>query len=181
MDQASYGWQAKRAGPPNREGAKVRLVHRSCADVARPHARYRSAAKVDFHRIPSSTHQDLPCSTRFADAKTETLRSVIKELPDNVPADQRRERCSVHQQMLAKQTVYVIQSETAAKQHYVGLTSNVVSRVAAHNAGESFHTRRYRPWRLVVAMEFANQERAIAFERYLKSGSGCAFLKRHLL
>jgi putative endonuclease len=136
---------------------------------------------VDFHRIPSSTHQDLPCSTRFADAKTETLRSVIKELPDNVPADQRRERCSVHQQMLAKQTVYVIQSETAAKQHYVGLTSNVVSRVAAHNAGESFHTRRYRPWRLVVAMEFANQERAIAFERYLKSGSGCAFLKRHLL
>jgi hypothetical protein len=30
-------------------------------------------------------------------------------------------------------------------------------------------------------MEFARQERAIAFEKYLKSGSGAAFLKRHLL
>ena len=82
--------------------------------------------------------------------------------------------------MFAKNTVYVLRSESAAMQHYVGLTSNVVSRVMAHNAGESLHTRKYRPWRLVVAMEFENQERAIAFERYLKSGSGCAFLKRHL-
>ena len=81
----------------------------------------------------------------------------------------------------AKRTIYVIQSESAVSQHYVGVTSNVLSRVAAHNAGESPHTRKYRPWRLIVAIEFAIQERAIAFEQYLKSGSGCAFLKRHLL
>jgi predicted GIY-YIG superfamily endonuclease len=60
------------------------------------------------------------------------------------------------------------------------LTSDVRRRLAAHNAGESPHTRKHRPWRLlVVALEFADSERAIAFEAYLKSGSGRAFMKRH--
>ena len=83
--------------------------------------------------------------------------------------------------MPGKRFVYVIQSEWASRQHYVGLTSNVVTRLAAHNAGESLHTRKYRPWRLALAMEFATEEKAAAFERYLKSGSGCAFLKRRLI
>lgn len=30
-----------------------------------------------------------------------------------------------------------------------------------------------------VMVEFADERRAVAFERYLKSGSGCAFAKRH--
>jgi hypothetical protein len=37
-----------------------------------------------------------------------------------------------------------------------------------------------RPWHVDVVVEFANEERAVAFERYLKSGSGGAFAKRHL-
>jgi hypothetical protein len=31
----------------------------------------------------------------------------------------------------------------------------------------------------VVAIEFTDENRAIRFERYLKSGSGRAFAKRH--
>jgi hypothetical protein len=31
-----------------------------------------------------------------------------------------------------------------------------------------------------VLVEFADERRALAFERYLKSGSGVAFAKRHL-
>jgi len=31
-----------------------------------------------------------------------------------------------------------------------------------------------------MAIRFADVERAVAFERYLKSGSGVAFAKRHL-
>jgi hypothetical protein len=31
-----------------------------------------------------------------------------------------------------------------------------------------------------VVVEFADERRAIAFERYLKSGSGVAFATRHL-
>jgi putative endonuclease len=80
-----------------------------------------------------------------------------------------------------KRTVYVIQSESKPTEHYVGLTSDVVRRLAAHNAGESHHTRKWRPWSLAVAVEFAAKERATEFERYLKSGSGRAFLKRHFL
>jgi predicted GIY-YIG superfamily endonuclease len=74
-----------------------------------------------------------------------------------------------------------MQSEASAAQHYVGLTSHLPTRFAAHNAGESPHTSKYRPWRLVVALQFASEERAAHFEKYLKSGPGSAFVKRHLL
>jgi predicted GIY-YIG superfamily endonuclease len=83
--------------------------------------------------------------------------------------------------MVEKRFVYLIQSETRPTQHYVGLTANVVTRLASHNAGESPHTRRYRPWRLVVAMAFTTEQRAAAFQKYLKSGAGAVFLARHLL
>jgi hypothetical protein len=36
-----------------------------------------------------------------------------------------------------------------------------------------------RPWRVDVVVEFADQRRAIAFERYLKTGSGSVFARRH--
>lgn len=42
------------------------------------------------------------------------------------------------------------------------------SRVAAHNAGRSPHTASGRPWRVDVMVEFADERRAAAFERYLK-------------
>ena len=81
--------------------------------------------------------------------------------------------------MRGARTVYVIQSEVAPTQHYVGLTSNIVGRLAAHNAGESPHTRKHRPWRILVTVQLATEDHATRFERYLKSGSGRAFLKRH--
>ena len=63
--------------------------------------------------------------------------------------------------------------------YYTGLTSNVDDRIASHNSGTSPHTASGCPWRFVAAVEFATQERAVEFERYLKSGSGRAFAKRH--
>ena len=78
-----------------------------------------------------------------------------------------------------KRFVYILRSLREPTEYYVGSTSNVVARLADHNAGVSAHTAKHRPWELVVAVEFANEERAIAFERYLKSGSGRAFAKRH--
>jgi putative endonuclease len=75
--------------------------------------------------------------------------------------------------------VYVLRSETDPARHYVGATSDVRERIAHHNAGESPHTSKYRPWHLVVAIEFSTQKLALRFERYLKSGSGRAFAKRH--
>lgn len=78
-----------------------------------------------------------------------------------------------------KYVVYILQSERVPTRYYSGLTSNVDDRIAAHNAGRSPHTASGRPWKLVASTEFASQERAVEFERYLKSGSGRAFAKRH--
>jgi putative endonuclease len=48
-----------------------------------------------------------------------------------------------------------------------------------HNAGRCPHTVSRRPWQRHVVIEFSNERSAIRFERYLKSGSGRAFAKRH--
>ena len=82
---------------------------------------------------------------------------------------------------LSKRFVYVLRSEQDSERHYVGLTANVAKRLKWHNAGQNIHTARCRPWTLIVALEFANQDSAISFERYLKSGSGRAFAKRHFV
>ena len=78
-----------------------------------------------------------------------------------------------------KRFVYVLQSSLDLQQYYVGLTSDPIKRLAAHNAGESPHTARFRPWRPLLTMEFAEEKRASAFERYLKTGSGREFARRH--
>jgi putative endonuclease len=75
--------------------------------------------------------------------------------------------------------VYILRSDRNPQRHYTGVTSDVRTRLACHNAGENTHTARDRPWRLIVAIEFAAEQAALRFERYLKSGSGRAFAKRH--
>ena len=50
-----------------------------------------------------------------------------------------------------------------------------------HNSGNTPSTARYRPWHLVCYLGFADEGKAIAFEHYLKTGSGQAFTKRHFL
>ena len=82
--------------------------------------------------------------------------------------------------MQPKRFVYVIQSDRRADRHYVGVTWNVTSRLAAHNAGASPHTQRHRPWRLRAVVEFADEARAIEFQKFLKSGTGAAFIHRLL-
>ncbi len=77
--------------------------------------------------------------------------------------------------------VYVLVSSVDPQRHYVGLTSNVTRRLDVHSSGGSLHTAPYRPWRLIVALEFANAASAVRFERYLKTGSGRAFAKRHFV
>jgi predicted GIY-YIG superfamily endonuclease len=79
----------------------------------------------------------------------------------------------------SKRFVYVLRSLSDSKRHYVGLTAHVQHRLDWHNAGQSAHTAKYKPWSLVVAIQFRDQAIASRFEKYLKSGSGRAFAKRH--
>ncbi len=76
--------------------------------------------------------------------------------------------------------VYLLQSLSQPKQRYVGLTNNLEQRLTTHNQGGSLHSSKYAPWRVVTAVRFNDDQRACAFERYLKTGSGRAFANKHL-
>ena len=76
--------------------------------------------------------------------------------------------------------VYLLESESTLGQRYVGLTSESKQRLADHNSGKSAHTSKYMPWKLVTYVAFSDRQKAEAFERYLKSGSGHAFARKRL-
>ena len=78
-----------------------------------------------------------------------------------------------------KRFVYVLKTTAGMLRFYIGLSSDAKARLADHNAGHCPHTASRRPWELHVVIEFSDEGRAIRFERYLKSGSGRAFAKRH--
>jgi putative endonuclease len=77
--------------------------------------------------------------------------------------------------------VYILKSETFHSKHYVGITQNLEKRLKEHNNDRSIYTKKYTPWRIETFITFSNQERAIKFEKYLKEGSGHAFLKKRLI
>jgi len=82
---------------------------------------------------------------------------------------------------ILRRFVYVLRSARYPTRYYVGLTSNVATRLSVHNSGGSSYTAELRPWELVTMIEFATESSAVAFEKYLKSGSGRAFAKRHFV
>ena len=76
--------------------------------------------------------------------------------------------------------VYLLSSEIDPQPRYVGLTENLKSRLTAHNSGRSFHTAKFKPWKVVAYFAFADQNCAVDFEKYLKTGSGRSFANKHL-
>jgi predicted GIY-YIG superfamily endonuclease len=76
--------------------------------------------------------------------------------------------------------VYILVSDGMEPRFYTGLTGDLKARLRKHNKGAVPHTAKFRPWRLKTAIAFASQDRAVAFERYLKTSSGRAFAKKRL-
>ncbi len=76
---------------------------------------------------------------------------------------------------------YVLRAINEPEQIYIGSTDDLRERLKEHNWGMSPHTAGYRPWEIVWYAGFSSEEGARAFERYLKSGSGRAFLRKRLL
>jgi predicted GIY-YIG superfamily endonuclease len=75
--------------------------------------------------------------------------------------------------------VYLLRSQSHPDQRYTGLTEDLRTRLAKHNAGEVPHTSKYTPWELHSYLAFREREQATRFEHYLKSDSGRAFANRH--
>jgi len=74
--------------------------------------------------------------------------------------------------------VYILESDAYPEHFYVGLTEDLRDRLRRHNGGEVPHTTKFRPWRIKTAVAFGHRDRAVAFERYLKTASGWAFAKK---
>ncbi|MDX6767283.1 MAG: GIY-YIG nuclease family protein [Candidatus Methylacidiphilales bacterium] len=76
--------------------------------------------------------------------------------------------------------VYLLQSETFPERYYCGLTGDLKARLKLHNAGQSIHTAKFRPWKISSYFAFSDRKKAVAFELYLKTASGRAFAKKRL-
>ena len=76
--------------------------------------------------------------------------------------------------------VYILQSEKFPDRFYTGFTEDLATRLSDHNNGKNTHTEKFRPWRVKTAVGFSDREKALEFERYLKTASGRAFAKKRL-
>ncbi|MHB1688500.1 MAG: GIY-YIG nuclease family protein [Ignavibacteriaceae bacterium] len=75
--------------------------------------------------------------------------------------------------------VYILQSLTYTEKHYIGFTENLKNRLEKHNEGGSKYTSKYSPWKISTTIAFTEKEKALSFEKYLKSHSGKAFSNKH--
>jgi predicted GIY-YIG superfamily endonuclease len=75
--------------------------------------------------------------------------------------------------------VYILTDVATESHYYVGYTTDLNARIEAHNSGKVPHTSKYKPWKLTTYTAFSCKQKAIDFERYLKSHSGRAFASKH--
>ena len=76
--------------------------------------------------------------------------------------------------------VYIL--ESSIKNYiYVGSTDNLARRMHEHDAGRVQSTKAYRPMVLVAYVAVSSERKARELERYFKTGSGKAVLKKRIL
>lgn len=75
--------------------------------------------------------------------------------------------------------VYILKLKD--KSYYVGYSSDLKTRIKAHNEGLISSTKNLRPFKLVYYSAFSSQKKAVNFEKYLKTSSGFAFRNKKLI
>lgn len=63
---------------------------------------------------------------------------------------------------------------------YTGCTSDLKERITRHKKGQIGATANKLPVKLISYMAINDKYKAFEFEKYLKSGSGRSFIKRHI-
>ncbi len=76
--------------------------------------------------------------------------------------------------------VYILRSDKDDKR-YVGMTSNIVSRLLEHFLGEVKSTSKRRPLELIHCESFSGKREAMQREKFYKSGKGREYLKENNL
>lgn len=74
--------------------------------------------------------------------------------------------------------VYFLRSKKFPDKTYVGFTNDLKARLKKHNEGGSIYTSEFKPWQVVTFIGFDSEEKALNFEKYIKSGSGYSFAKK---
>ncbi|MBU1110365.1 GIY-YIG nuclease family protein [Patescibacteria group bacterium] len=79
--------------------------------------------------------------------------------------------------------VYILRSLKNENKLYIGVTRNRRRRLKQHNSdtNTNSYSAKFKPWVLECYIAFKNKYLAIELEKYLKQGSGFAFMKKRLL
>ena len=79
--------------------------------------------------------------------------------------------------------VYILLSVKDPQRYYigVGVTQDLEKRFKEHNEAKTGYSKQYAPWKIETYITFRSRILAEKFEKYLKSGSGNAFLKKRLI
>jgi len=78
-------------------------------------------------------------------------------------------------------TIYIIKSLITGSYYRGFIELTAEERLVYHNKGVVPATKDKGPWKIVWYAVFESREKALVFERYLKSGSGHAFTWKRLI
>jgi putative endonuclease len=74
---------------------------------------------------------------------------------------------------------HILQSQQTPDRFYISSTSDLKRRLTEHNSGKSIHTNKFLPWKIKNYVAFEDEFKATEFEKFLKSGNGKIFAKKH--
>ena len=77
--------------------------------------------------------------------------------------------------------MYYVYSLKCKDGYYVGCTDNLKDRIKRHQKGYIPATANHLPIQLDFYIAVDDKYKAFKFEKYLKSGSGRAFINKHLI
>lgn len=75
--------------------------------------------------------------------------------------------------------MYYVYSLRCSDGFYIGCTNDLKDRIERHKRGHVATTKNRLPISLDFYIAFSNNFLAFNFEKYLKSGSGRAFINKH--
>ncbi|MBI5254437.1 GIY-YIG nuclease family protein [Candidatus Falkowbacteria bacterium] len=77
--------------------------------------------------------------------------------------------------------MYYVYSLKCRDGYYIGCTNDIKDRIERHEKGYVPATTKRSPVKLEFYFAIPDKYKAFDFEKYLKSGSGRAFVKRHFV
>lgn len=77
--------------------------------------------------------------------------------------------------------MYYIYSLKCIDGYYVGCTNDLKERISRHKNGHVPATINRLPVKLIFYFAIKDKHKAFVFEKYLKSGSGRSFIKKHFV